>query len=284
MVKFISRVGGNTGRFLALATVATVLTACGGSSGDSDPGGFEDADGDGFDDNTGLTEAEFLAQNPDVFVDADGDGFDDNTGLTEAEFLAQSTPDPVFTPISVSTPCGSEGGTINDGGMPDWGDNCEVRREGQFENSRYSAGIQRIVYCAGFGDAASYAAFADGIFGPNTEAAVREFQRADLTPDTADGLDTILDDGRVGPQTWAKLQASMGEPLVEGDFDTSTTSRDTYGFSSGRCANIPLFYQSTTFINDESGIRVERGGWTLARNQPNEAEAIAFTKDPIGGL
>jgi hypothetical protein len=62
MVKFNSRVGASTGRFFVLATLTTVLTACGGSSGDT---AIEDQDLDG----DGIINSEDS--------DADGDGIAD---------------------------------------------------------------------------------------------------------------------------------------------------------------------------------------------------------------
>lgn len=310
MVKFISRVGGSTSRYLVLAALTTALTACGGGSGD-DPLGDEDFDedgvinsedddadgdgiddlmdtfvdlnGDGLDDTRGITELEAADFDEDGIIniddeDADGDGIDDledsfvdldNDGLDDNTMASE------FTEVTDATPCGSESGTDNDSSTPNWNDNCTVRRStvgGQFADSLYAVGVQRVVYCSGFGSGDTYANFADGEFGPGTEAALKAFQLSDPDP--------ITDDGQVGPNTWDKLQSRI-EKLGDGTFaenpDGTTSASDSYGFAAGRCAGIPLFYQTVTPGDD--GVSVVEGGWTLARNQPNQTVQIPFSVD-----
>jgi hypothetical protein len=128
----------------------------------------------------------------------------------------------------------------------------------------YTVGIQRVVYCAGFGDGADYAAFAAGEFGPGTEAAVQAYQ-------TDRGLTA---DGGVGPQTWAKLQGEI-ELLEAGEIGGAA---DSYGFKEGRCADAVMFYQETAVSADGAGL--DRLGWTLAKNPPNEAQQVPFSTDP----
>jgi len=309
MVKLLMHTGKCAGRYFALAALTTTLVACGGSSGDtpvdSDGDGFPfgegpdadedgildvldtniDLDGDGLDDTIGEQDldGDLIANKDDSdadgdgiedvldpFVDLDGDGLDDSSG-------EQETPVVVFTPVSAANPCGGDTvGVDNNSADADWGNNCQIDRvdgagDGQFATSLYAAGIQRVVFCAGFGDGQDYAAFADGIFGPNTEAAVVAFQ----------GSVGLVADGEVGPQTWARLQDSIellatGQQQENGQADV----QDTYGFSTGRCENIPLFYQTITFDSDLQ--QFIEGGWTLARNAPNTAQTAPFSIDPPG--
>ena len=70
------------------------------------------------------------------------------------------------------------------------------------------------------------------------------------------------------------------ELLVAG---TLGSTPDTYGFTTGPCENIALFYQEVSATADSLGII--RGAWTLARNIPNQAEAIPFSFElPFGRL
>lgn len=175
--------------------------------------------------------------------------------------------------LSWPAACRSEQGTDNNSSTPSWDDNCTVRRSnvgGEFADSLYAVGIQRVVYCAGFGEGASYISFADGEYGPLSEAAMKEFQLS--------GPDPVLDDGVVGGESWAKLQSRI-ELLNSVEFlenaDGIVSALDVYGFSTGRCANIPLFYQ--TIYPAENGEGIREGEWTLAKNQPDEREQLPFS-------
>ena len=294
MVKLLKHAGSCTGRYLVLATLTTTLVACGGSSGDStdqdldgdgipdsiDP--FVDLDQDGFDDIIGeqdfdndgvINRLDFDADGDgiddleDAFVDLNADGLDDLSGAPEAE------PDAEFAEVTDDNQCGSEQGTDNSSANASWDDNCTIQRadsfgDGQFADSLYAAGVQRVVWCAGFDGttlASSYIAFADGEYGPNSEAATELYQ-----DDRG-----LVDDGIVGPASWASLQSEitrLGEP---GTLNAEGVAFDAYGFDEGRCAGIILFFQEVTSGDD--GISVVMGGWELARNQPNELERIPFS-------
>lgn len=286
MLKKSSLFGKEAGRYLLMASMTGLMVSCGGSSGtDTDPntggetpiseqdfdfdgipnGIDDDADGDGLDDFSG----------EDNFVDLDGDGLDDITFLTQSEADALSVVE-----VSADNPCGSQRfATDNDSSTPDWNDNCLVKREslgGQFADSLFSAGIQRVLYCSGFAETADYADgrdytnFADGEFGPASEAATIAFQQSESG---------LVVDGIVGRQTWAKLQ----EQVERLDVDTLNETSHTYGFLEGVCAGIPMFYQSVT--TSGGGATVELGGWTLARNQPNDATTVPFSyQEPFGRL
>jgi hypothetical protein len=125
------------------------------------------------------------------------------------------------------------------------------------------------VFCSGFGTGSSYTAFADGEFGSGTVAAVQEFQRSGPNP--------LTDDAIVGPQTWDKLQNAI--VLLESGNEFSTnengeaTVQDSYGFATGRCADIPLFYQTLISVDETT---FEESGWRLARNTPYEDESLLF--------
>lgn len=272
MLKIPSLPGKTAGRFLLIAAMGGLMVGCGSSSGDTEPGiefpaddqdfdgdgipdaNDDDADGDGLDDFGG----------EDNFVDLNRDGLDDITLLTEAEANAGT-----FTEVSAQFPCGSEDGEDNASANNDWNDNCVVKRSskgGQFADSLFAVGIQRVLYCSGFGTGANYTVFADGEFGPNSENATIDFQRAEF----------LAEDGIVGPLTWARLRSRV-ELLAAG------ITTDTYGFSEGRCADIPMFYQSVSESSD--GQSTLLGGWTLARNQPNADQSVPFSyQSPFGRL
>ena len=309
MVKLLTRVGRNSGRSMALATLTMTLAACGGDSGDTTSSDFNDIDGDGIpnsedldNDNDGINDIN------DTFVDLDGDGFDDpdndfdglrdsidtdadgdgiedlfdsfvdldNDGLDD--FSNEPEQISNVAPITDEQPCGAEPGTDNASEDPNWNNNCFVRianntGEGQFANSLYTVGIQRVVFCSGFGNGTSYTDFADGLFGNLTEGAVFDFQES--SPDPQNG------DGEVGPRTWEKLQNAIallgegGEFMDNGD-GNGTFALDAYGFTTGRCANIPLFYQ-IVFPNSDPALGPIEDGWLLARNTPNDDETAPFS-------
>lgn len=268
---FSSRVC-HTTKYVVLLALSSTLIACGGSGGDdtttgADGGGsITDTDGDG------------IADAFDPFIDLDGDGFDDDTGLTQAE--AEGTGG------VATSDCDPESGTIAFGEAVSWNSNCVIRRSvdsdgnlvDSFADSLYSVGVQRIVFCSGFGTAQNddYTNFADGEYGPLSEAAVQQFQ--------ASSPNSITDDGIVGPQTWAKLQDALTvlEPAILNE-TTGVASPIVHGFDEGRCEGIPLFYQNVTF--DELNSEFVQGGWRLAQNFPNTEESLAFSiAEPFGLL
>ncbi|ASJ70401.1 peptidoglycan-binding domain-containing protein [Granulosicoccus antarcticus] len=283
MLKKSSLLGKEAGRYLLIASMTGLMVGCGGgSSSDTNPEGTdpdlipgaeiplgeqdfdfdgilnaddEDADGDGLNDFT-----------DDNFVDLDEDGLDDFSLLTEAQIEAETV-----LPVSAQNPCGSQGGTDNNSSNDAWSDNCVVRRSttagGQFADSLFSAGIQRVLYCSGFATDADYAGdndytnFADGEYGPASEAAIERFQEEEL----------LVADGVVGRQTWARLDERV-ELLNPGVLNETP---DTYGFRNGVCAGIPMFYQDVSTF--DGGLTIVGGQWTLARNQPNEDESVPFS-------
>lgn len=279
MVKLISRVGRSSSQYLLIATMTSLLVACGGSGSGDTSGPFPDLDSD----NDGTINSEdddddddLILDVDDTFTDRDLDGFDDTTGFTEEEANPPVVPvvegdedGDGFRDVSNAFPCGGETGTDNASANNTWDDNCTVKRTaegGQFADSLYAVGIQRVVYCEGFGNGDSYTNFADGEFGPGSKTALQMFQARE---------DGLTDDGVVGGQTWARLQLQL-ELLDPGAFDADTGfGSDSYGFSDGRCAGIPMFYQQTQPSTD--GLSVDRLGWSLARNTPLEAQSIPFS-------
>lgn len=269
MVKLISRTGSRACRYIAIAALASLLASCGGGAGDTTSVCEQDLDCDGItndldDDDDGDGELDIV----DLFTDRDGDGLDDDSFLSEADATASvvdgDNDNDGFVDVSDTAVCGSENGEDNNSSNNDWGDNCVIKRStdsGQFADSLFAVGIQRVVYCAGYGTGANYGVFADGEYGPGSEAAVQEFQRAQ----------GLTDDGIVGPQTWGRLQEQLTR-LSLGQFDTVP---DTYGFTDGRCAGIVLFHQTTSLGADS--VSTVLGGWELARNAPNEDQRIPFS-------
>jgi len=279
MMRLTQGVSGNFARYALIATMTGLLAGCGGDGagdgtdidtglGDFDP---TDVDGDGIP-NTEDMDYSATDLDGDGILNLDDDDVDGDGILNELDddYVPGDVDGDGFTDATADAPCGGEGGTDNKSANNSWDDNCVIERQaggGQFADSLYTVGIQRIVYCAGFGDGADYAAFADGEFGPGTEAAVQAYQ-------TDRGLTS---DGGVGPQTWAKLQ---GEIAVL-DFGEVGGADDSYGFKEGRCANSVMFYQNTAVSADGAGI--DRLGWTLAKNPPNESQQVPFSTDPAFG-
>lgn len=308
MVKLKSGIGRGAARYLMVAALGGALVSCGGGSGDGKPLGerdldgdgvinsedqdsdgdgeldatdsFIDWDGDGRDDdrsNQDLdndnipngqdsdSDGDGIDDEDDNFIDWNGDGFDDTSLKTQEE--ANQDSQGGFTAVSAANPCGSDTiGTDNNSSNNNWGDNCEVKRSskgGQFADSSFSIGIQRVLFCKGFAEASEtdYTVFADGEFGPKSEAALIRFQQS------IPGFD---DDGIVGPLTWVALQNQI-ELLNEGQ---AGVSPDAWGFTTGACAGIPMFYQDTTpAANDQ----VILGGWSLAKNTPKQSERSPFS-------
>lgn len=278
MVRTKSRIGTKAGQYLMVATLTGLLVGCGGGASTDDELGQQDFDNDGTiniedpdADGDGIDDIE------DTFIDLDSDDLDDFSGLTQEQIDANNNTNPDdldgdgFTDVSATHVCGSENGDDNNSSTPSWNDNCVIKRStvgGQFADSLFAVGIQRILFCEGFntGSATTYQAYADGEYGPTSEANMIAFQTAEGIP--ADGI--------VGEQTWARLRARLELLAADTSFNANGIAIDTYGFATGPCAGIPMFYQDIVVISAGAN-EGNPDKWFMARDVPNEAQSIPFS-------
>lgn len=189
------------------------------------------------------------------FIDPDSNGANGTSANGE-----MPTPTEIGDGVgdTVSDPC--DGESANDG----WTDNCTLQRDHPlgWDNSYYTVGVQRILFCLGInpGNVADINAFADGIFGPNTQAAIEEFQRRRDKTDPDSGDSTVLVDGIVGPQTWGELEDVLDLPQV---FDDEYY---VYSVNGVGCGTEAQFYQRGTAPFD----------WMMATT-PGSSEMVPFS-------
>lgn len=277
-----------TAHLSAICVITAALAACGGGSGGGEATGGSDTDipdvtdfpdTDDTDiqglfdptpddlDGDGLlnSEEEILGLDP-TLVDSDFNGTPDNEEDTDGDGISnldEAIDGTLFDEVPASAPptadrC-SDFSSINS----QWADNCLLQEGGTFATSSYSEGVQRIVWCTGFrtGNATTLTAFADGIFGPNTDQAVRDYQTDRL----------LLVDGIVGPETWGSLQEELS--IID---TLSTATNDAHAiFASDDAADCEL--TTVQFYNETSGL--EFLGWTLA-STPGSTVEVPFSSDP----
>ncbi|MEE9335019.1 MAG: peptidoglycan-binding protein [Granulosicoccaceae bacterium] len=265
----------NFPRLLVVVCFAAFLAGCSSSSTTDPQTGGDlpgDINGDGIVDlaegdhnGDGVLDNSDLDFNGDTFVDelddingdgennfldfdVDGDGFTDSLDDINGDGVINSS-DAAATGPTNGGPC--EGGDDRDSSDANWDNNCFVSVNSSYKDSSYSRGIQQILWCQGLADGAERAAFTDGSYGNNTEAAVIRFQQAEsITPQ----------DGIVGPITWGVLQDQL-EVLND---DGTTTA---YGVISVDCNGQAQFFQDNI-----------SGSWRIA-NEPGgvSADSLEFS-------
>jgi len=265
------------------------------SLADFDGDGFEDfdIDGDGIrDDKLGDINSDSRTDfdvnfDGEADFDIDGDGTVDRSVIDDDSSVGYDTNGdgsadvdangeafaPEFVEPSAANPCGSQAPGDPRSETFVWQDNCQVSQANQFATSQYTQGIQRVVWCAGFegnSPATTVEAFADGIFGPNTQLAVEAFQAS--VDETEDGI--------VGPSTWAALQEALGEALpagAEGAVSSDESFFDAYTVAGERCGGRALFYNQVPTSADGLGVE-DPAGWFMAETLGSRS-LIDFTID-----
>ncbi len=179
----------------------------------------------------------------------------DLTGM-DGDGSGDPDPDPDPDPNEMDALC--DGESKNDS----WADNCSLQKDTLYANSSYSKGVQRVLFCLGINAGQTdINVFADGLFGDNTEAAVRQFQEAQQL--TVDGI--------VGPQSWGKLQELLDAPqAITGDdqFESYAISEELDS-SASVCGFDIQFYQSLT----------DPFPWKMAKT-PGSTTKVQFSINP----
>lgn len=235
---------GKFSRLLFIAAFSMVLAACGGSSttdegdvsnpdgidanGDGETDSLDDYDGDGF---VTATDSSLFLVNPDMqdvngdllanlADDINGDGIVNQADFDDFDAQNQGNIDP----DCITDVC--------DGNSDLWSDFAQIQQN-RSPISSYALGIQRILFCTGYGGTGDMDSFADGIFGPGTAAAVETFQTDEA----------ITSDGIVGDDTWNALQSQLDGPFELADSDLQSW---TVQSTNAECQDIDQFYSDST--------------------------------------
>lgn len=239
----------------------------------------DDLDGDGitnFDEivagtnpNSNDSDGDFLLDQEELLIGTDPNNPDtDNDGIIDSDEDADGDNVSNVDELNAGTdPLVSDNDNGNTPSAPmecadtnssnsDWSDNCQLQVFGDFRNSLYTLGVQRILHCQGFDNGQSFNDFTDGQFGPITEGEVRNFQQAN----------SLVVDGVVGEQTWAQLQEVLTE-ISGADLVIGGTSYIAYSIN-GCDATTEQFYQEI-----ELG---QLGGWRMAAF-PGSRDLIDFS-------
>jgi len=255
--------------------LATPSAMDGGSNNGGDDGSTinpiltdtTDTDGDGLYD----VEEAVIGTDPNL-VDTDNDGVNDgdedadNDGISnfqesldgtdplvaEGGTVVDPDPDPV-DPTPTDDPCDDA-----DSANSSWNDNCQLKRFGTYASSSYSQGVQRILWCQGFGGDSTIESYADGAFGPNTARSVRNFQTANPP---------LVVDGIVGPETWAALRGKLNQIAVA-DIDIGGAIYTSHAIDGCDAATVQ-FYQEVSAFD-------ELLGWKMALT-PGSATLVDFS-------
>ena len=225
----------------------------------------------GTDPNNNDTDGDFLRDNEELQIgtdptlaDTDGNGtndgdedFDGDEIVNFQEFVDGT--DPLFPDTDTDTGDGTPTPmecADPDSSNADWSDNCQLQRFGDFADSLYTLGVQRILHCQGFDNGQTFEVFTDGEFGPATEGEVENFQEAN----------NLVGDGVVGPQTWGALFETLS--IIPGP-DVIIGGQSFVPYSIDGCdATQVQFYQEVDFDI--------LGGWQLAAT-PGSTELIGFS-------
>lgn len=197
---------------------------------------------------------------------------EDNDGLNNYEELLAGTE--LVTADSCDGQGGSDPGSTNDL----WNDNCSILydisssvngvQKSPFYESTYVKGIQRILYCQGYGtEGIPYTSFVDGLYGPWSETAVREYQ-ADKG---------LLVDGNIGMETWGALQMDVenSDTLISANSDNKYRAYGIRPSNKSALREIDDCSQVTHFFHRFNN-PPETAGWELA-STPGENVKSSFS-------